>query len=120
MGGWAYWSIRKYEELTIELKDYSTEELKAELKRRNDLIITKKAKIKKCKICKHWGKIDCMGAPTNNYTIFRLRRCCKFFKGQTSKLYISHLPSQDACVHFEEIDWFKNIDKVFISNRIKI
>ena len=34
----------------MNLKDYTTEELKAELKRRNDLIKAEKSKIKRCRI----------------------------------------------------------------------
>lgn len=41
----------------MELKDYSTEELRAELKRRNDLAKDEKAKVKRCRMCKHWGEI---------------------------------------------------------------
>ena len=37
----------------MDLKDYSTEELKAELKRRNDLAKTEKSKVKRCRMCKH-------------------------------------------------------------------
>ena len=36
----------------MELKDYSTEELKAELKRRSDLAKAEKAKVKRCRMCK--------------------------------------------------------------------
>ena len=50
----------------MELKDYSTEELKAELKRRSDLAKTKKAKVKRCRMCKHWGGITHWGTPNDN------------------------------------------------------
>ena len=35
----------------MELKDYTTEELKAELKRRTDLAKDEKSKIKRCRMC---------------------------------------------------------------------
>ena len=37
----------------MELKDYSTEELKVELKRRSDLDKAEKEKVKRCRMCKH-------------------------------------------------------------------
>ena len=88
----------------MELKDYSTEELKKELKRRNDLAKSEKDKIKRCRMCKHWGEITFNGAPINANTVFGLKRCCKFFKRKTSTLYIGHLSSQHACENFEEKD----------------
>ena len=42
----------------MELKDYSIEELKAELKRRSDLAKAEKVKVKRCRMCKHWGEIN--------------------------------------------------------------
>ena len=41
----------------MKLQDYTTEELRAELKRRTDLVKAEKAKVKRCRMCKHWGKI---------------------------------------------------------------
>ena len=35
--------------MIMELKDYTTEELRAELKRRNDLAKAEKAKVKRCR-----------------------------------------------------------------------
>ena len=86
----------------MELKDYSTEELKAELKRRSDLAKAKKAKVKRCRMCKHWGEITFSGTLTTYKTLFGNRRCCKFFKCKTEAYYTGHLPSQLACEHFEE------------------
>lgn len=40
----------------MELKDYTTKELKTELKRRTDLAKAEKSKIKRCRMCKHWGE----------------------------------------------------------------
>ena len=42
----------------MELKDYTTEELRSELKRRGDLAKAEKAEVKRCRMCKHWGKIS--------------------------------------------------------------
>ena len=53
----------------MELKDYSTEELKAELKRRSDLVKAEKAKVKRCRMCKHRGGITYCGN-TNNISVF--------------------------------------------------
>lgn len=41
----------------MTLQDYTTEELRAELKRRTDLVKAEKAKVKRCRMCKHWGAI---------------------------------------------------------------
>ena len=41
----------------MTLQDYTTEELRAELKRRTDLVKAEKAKVKRCRMCKHWARI---------------------------------------------------------------
>lgn len=86
------------------LQEYTTEELKAELKRRYDLDKAEKNKIKRCRMCKHWGEITYLGTPTNNNILFGNRRCCKFFKTKNCTYYKTHLSSQIACEHFEEIN----------------
>lgn len=86
----------------MTLQDYTTEELKAELKRRSNLAKAEKAKIKRCRMCKHWGEITFSDTLTIANTLFGKRRCCKFFKCKTGAYYIGHLPSQLACEHFEE------------------
>ena len=43
----------------MELKDYTTEELRAELKKRNAEERAKKDSVLRCRMCKHWGAIDC-------------------------------------------------------------
>ena len=58
----------------MTLQDYTTEELRAELKRRTDLAKDEKSKIKRCRMCKHWGEINYSGTPTNEKTIFGLNR----------------------------------------------
>ena len=85
----------------MELKDYSTEELKAELKRRNDLAKAEKSEVKRCRMCKHWGKITYFGSP-NNGGVFGLNGCCKFFKTKSGKYYRTHSHRQLACEYFEE------------------
>lgn len=85
----------------MELKDYSIEELKAELKRRNDLAKAEKAKIKRCRMCKHWGEITHFGSPNNGFG-FGLNRCCRYQKNKSGKYYKTHSPYQLACEHFEE------------------
>ena len=91
----------------MELKDYSTEELKAELKRRSDLAKAEKAKVKRCRMCKHWGKITYWGEDLSSEKHEWLKRvncskCCIFFKTKNGKNYRSHSPYQLACEHFEE------------------
>lgn len=87
----------------MELKDYTTEELKAELKRRNDLAKAKKAKIKRCGMCKHWGEITHWGTP-NDGGIFGLNNCCKYQKHKSGKYYTALSRYKLACEHFEEKD----------------
>lgn len=85
----------------MELKDYTTEELKAELKRRSEELKAEKAKVKRCRMCKHWGEINYFGdKPYETY--YGINRCCKFFKHKTGKYYHAHSPSQHACKYFEE------------------
>lgn len=91
----------------MELKDYSTEELKAELKRRSDLAKAEKAKVKRCRMCKHWGNITYDGKDLSIEKYEWLERlicskCCIFFKTKNGKNYRSHSPYQCACEHFEE------------------
>ena len=85
----------------MDLKDYSTEELRAELKRRGDLVKAEKAKVKRCRMCKHWGEINYFGLP-NLGVVYGLNRCCIFFKDKTGKYYKSHYSFQLACEYFEE------------------
>ena len=88
--------------IVMELKDYTTEELRAELKRRTAEEKAKKASILRCKMCKHWGKINYWGNPTN-YTVYTIGNNlpCKFFKTKNGKYYRCHRASQPACEHFE-------------------
>ena len=81
----------------MELKDYSTEELKAELKRRSDLAKAEKAKVKKCRMCKHWGKITYCGEDISSEKYEWLKRlnCSKYWiiiNTKNGKNYRSHSP----------------------------
>ena len=92
----------------MTIQDYTTEELRAELKRRSDLAKAEKAKVKRCRMCKHWGKVDYLGKYLSSeyYEWFRRLGCakpCKFFKTKNNKNYCCHAPSQLACEHFEEL-----------------
>ena len=84
----------------MTLQDYTTEELRAELRRRNNLVKAEKAKVKRCRMCKHWGAITHCGSPNNGFA-FGLNRYCKFFRTKSGKYYMAHRASQLACEHFE-------------------
>ena len=73
------------------------------LKRRSDLTKDEKAKVKRCRMCKHWGEITHCGYP-NDGIVFGHNRYCKFFKTKTGRYYKAHSPYQLACEHFEEKD----------------
>ena len=81
------------------LKGFTTDELRAELKRRNAEEKAKKESILRCRMCKHWGEIDYWGSPLNSD--FRDKRSCVFFKTKNGKYYRCHNASQLACEHFE-------------------
>ena len=83
----------------MELKDYTTEELRAELKKRNAEEKAKKASVLRCRMCKHWGAITYFGKPAN-YTIGNSHPC-RFFKTKSGKYYRCHTASQLACENFE-------------------
>ena len=92
----------------MTLQDYTTEELRAELKRRTDLAKAEKAKVKRCRMCKHWGEVDYWGkdmSGENQKWLKRMKgiKSCKFFKTKNGKNYRRHAPSQPACEHFEPI-----------------
>ena len=92
----------------MTLQDYTIEELRAELKRRSDLAKAEKAKVKRCRMCKHWGKITYWGEylSSEKYEWIRRLDCskyCIFFKTKNGKYYRCHAPSQLACEHFEEL-----------------
>ena len=81
------------------LKGFTTDELRAERKKRNLEEKAKKASVLRCRMCRHWGAIDYWGNPLNSD--FRDKRSCKFFKTKNGKNYRCHNASQLACEHFE-------------------
>ena len=92
----------------MTLQDYTTEELRAELKRRSDLAKAEKAKVKRCRMCKHFGLIDIFGKKLTElqiefYSHFNFSRPCEFFRTKEGKTFKCHAPSQLACEHFEEL-----------------
>lgn len=87
----------------MKLQDYTTEELKAELKRRADFVKAEKAKVKRCRMCIHYGEVNYYGKPTASNYERRISKCCQFFSwGKNDKYRKCHAPSQLACEHFEE------------------
>lgn len=85
----------------MDLKDCSTEELKAELKRRSGLAKAEKAKVKRCRMCKHCGEITYFGSPNNGF-VFGLNRCCRYQKRKSRKYYRALSGHHLACEHYEE------------------
>ena len=87
----------------MELKDYTTEELRAELKRRFTEEKAKKESILRCRMCKHWGEINCWGEPilVNHFYSYGGSRPCRFFKTKNGKYYRCHRAYQLACENFE-------------------
>ena len=91
-----------YTKIGMELKDYTTEELRAEIKRRYSLVQAEKARVKRCRHCSHWGEISCFGEQPNKDLPLGVSRCCRFFKTKSGKYYRCHAASQLACEYFEE------------------
>ncbi len=87
----------------MKLQEYSTEELKAELKRRAEAKRVKQQSVNRCRMCKHWGEINYWGKPTDENTIFGFTRYCTFYITKTGK-YRGHPGSALACCHFENKD----------------
>ena len=86
----------------MELKDYSAEDLKAELKRRSDLAKAEKAKVKRCRMCKHFGAVTYTRKPVTPNHILGANRYCIYFPSKTETYYKCHRPYQLACENFEE------------------
>ena len=87
----------------MELQDYTTEELKSELKRRADLANADKDKKKRCRMCTHYGEVNYYGELTASNYERSISKCCQFFSwGKNNKYRKCHAPSQLACEHFEE------------------
>ena len=81
------------------LKGFTTDELRAELKRRNAEEWAEREPVLRCRMCRHWGAIDYWGNPLNSD--FRDKRSCVFFHTKNGKYYRCHNASQLACEHFE-------------------
>lgn len=82
------------------LKGFTTDELRAELKRRNAEGRAERESVLRCRMCRHWGAIDYWGNPSH-YLERDTSRTCKFFKTKNGKSYRCHNASQLACEHFE-------------------
>lgn len=87
----------------MTLQNYTTEELKAELKRRSDLAKVERAKVKRCRMCIHYGEVNYYGKPINK-EVRNISRYCQFFSwGKNDRYRKCHAPSQPACIYFEPI-----------------
>lgn len=86
----------------MKLQEYSTEDLKAELKRRADVKRAKQQSVNRCRMCKHWGEINYLGKPTGENTLYGLTRYCLFSKSKRGK-YKCNPGSALACCNFESI-----------------
>ena len=86
----------------MELKDYTIEQLRAELKKKSNEIKAEKAKVKRCRMCKHWGAVTYTGKTVTPNHILGENRCCIYFHSKTGKYYKCHRPYQLACQNFEE------------------
>lgn len=82
------------------LKGFTTEELRAELKRRHAEERAERESVLRCRMCRHWGAIDYWGNPSH-YLERDTSRCCRFFHTKNEKYYRCHNASQLACEHFE-------------------
>ena len=71
------------------------------IEKRSDLAKAEKEKVKRCRMCKHWGEITYFGSPNNGF-VYRLNRCCIYQKGKSWKYYKAVSGYQLACEHFEE------------------
>ena len=91
----------------MTLQDCTTEELRAELKRRSDLAKAEKAKVKRCRMCKHWGAITYFGKPAN-YTIGNSHPWIFFYSSRQKTVSIT-----DATLHH-------NLHVSILSNPITI
>lgn len=85
------------------LKDYSTEELKAEIKRRQlEEEEDKRLGVKRCRHCRHWGEVGAWGGkPGTKESKEGANRRCPYFKTKTGNFYAAKNSSDLACEHFE-------------------
>lgn len=85
----------------MELKDYSIEELRAEIKRRSEVARAERDKVKRCRMCAHFGSVDYWGRPVKERT-FPSPNSCPFWKTKNGKYYRCHNRSDKACEYFKE------------------
>ena len=86
------------------LQQFSTEELKAEIKRRNAEQRKIRDSITRCRTCIHYGTVDYWGTTitargnTRSYS-----RSCPFMKTNNGKYHRVLSPSQHACEKYKEL-----------------
>ncbi|MGM9739211.1 MAG: hypothetical protein ACI3ZP_01280 [Candidatus Cryptobacteroides sp.] len=85
----------------MELKDYTIEELRAELKRRNQEIRDKRNAVPRCRNCKHYGMVDYWGRPSK--PVRGVRNCCQFHMTENGKNYRTHNASDFGCEFHEKV-----------------
>lgn len=90
----------------MELQDYTTEELKSELKRRYELVKQEREKVNRCRKCKYWGTVDYCGKPFDGFgwskhQLLYNARPCPMWKTKNGKYCRMHSPYQKACKFFE-------------------
>lgn len=89
----------------MKLKDYTTEELRAELKRRAAIKKAERNAIPRCRMCSHFGEITYFGEPVTDENRWMGYTSCCYHKTKNNKYYRTHSPSQLACEHFEKKSW---------------
>lgn len=82
------------------LSEYTDEELRGELKRRNSIKRELRDAVPRCRMCKHFGTINCYGEPIKERT-FPYYTCCPFNRSKNGKFFKHNYPSQLACNYFE-------------------
>lgn len=82
------------------LSQFTTEELKEELKRRAAEKRKATEDILRCRTCAHYGTINYWGKPTSRGET----SCCPFAKIKSGKHYRVLSPSERACALYEKRD----------------
>ena len=86
----------------MELKDYTTEELRAEISRRYAIRKAERESVKRCKQCVHFGEITYFGsAVKDDWMRGKIHTSCRFHKTQNGKYYKVNRPYKPACEYFE-------------------
>lgn len=84
----------------MELKDYTTEELRQELKRRAEIVRKEREKSLRCRNCVFFGVVDYWGNKKTP-TTWESNQSCPFHKTKNNKYYRCHNKSDVACEHFK-------------------